>query len=70
MTCSKTVGISESAIRVFWSEEDLEFVAVHPKFASLSYLDADRRKAKRGMRKLLKDVVADLRAEARKASQV
>lgn len=60
----------DSLIRVFWSEEDLEFVAVHPRFASLSYLDIDRCKAKRGMRKLLKDVVTDLRAEARKAGQV
>lgn len=50
-------------IRVFWSDEDQEFVAIHPNFPSMSYLDPDRRKAKRGMRKMLNFVKSDLRAE-------
>jgi hypothetical protein len=50
-------------ITVFWSDEDHEFVAIHPNFPSLSYLDPDRRKAKRGMRKLIKFVKLDLRTE-------
>lgn len=50
-------------IKVFWSERDQEFVAVHPQFPSLSHLDPDRRKAKRGLQKLLRVVRADLRDE-------
>lgn len=50
-------------VKIFWSEEDQEFVAIHPNFPSLSCLDSDRRKAKRGMRKLLKFVMSDLQAE-------
>jgi len=50
-------------IQVLWSEGDQEFVAVHPQFPSLSHLYPDRRKAKRGLQKLLRVVRADLRDE-------
>jgi len=50
-------------IKVCWSDEDQEFVAIHPNFPSLSFLDSDRRKAKRGMRKLIKFAKLDLRTE-------
>lgn len=48
--------------RVSWSEEDGEYVGICAEFPSLSHLDADQDGALRGIRKLVADVVADMRA--------
>ena len=48
--------------RVFWSEEDGEHVATCAEFPSLSHLDPDAVEALRGIRALVADVVADMRA--------
>lgn len=42
-------------IKVEWSEEDQEWVATHPDYPSLSWLDEDPNAAKRGLRKLMAD---------------
>src|SRR6185295_14506911 len=48
--------------RVSWSEEDGEHVGTCLEFPSLSHLADDPEAALRGVRKLVADVVADLRA--------
>ena len=47
--------------RVSWSEEDSEYVGLCAEFASLSWLAASPEAALRGIRKIVADVVADLR---------
>lgn len=48
--------------QVRWSPEDGEYVATVVEFPSLSHLDADANRALDGIRRLVGDVVADLRA--------
>ncbi|HME20431.1 MAG TPA: toxin-antitoxin system HicB family antitoxin [Acetobacteraceae bacterium] len=48
--------------RVSWSAEDDEYVGTCAEFPSLSHLDADQDAAMRGIRALVADVVADMRA--------
>jgi predicted RNase H-like HicB family nuclease len=48
--------------RVSWSEEDGEHVGTCLEFPSLSHLADDPEAALRGVRELVTDVVADLRA--------
>ena len=48
--------------RVSWSEEDSEYVGLCAEFASLSWLAASPETALRGIRKVVADAVADLRA--------
>ena len=50
------------AYRVIWSEEDGEHVATCAEFPSRSHLDVDPIEALRGIRALVADVVADMRA--------
>ena len=49
--------------RVSWSEEDSEYVGLRAEFPSLSWLAASPEAALRGIRKVVADVVADLRAD-------
>lgn len=46
--------------RVMWSEDDKEFVGLCAEFPSLSWLDAEREAALRGIVQLVRDTVADL----------
>lgn len=46
--------------RVIWSEDDHEFVGLCAEFPSLSWLNADREDALRGIVKVVRDAVADL----------
>lgn len=48
--------------RVTWSPEDGEYVATCLEFPSLSWLDEDELEALRGIRDLVAETVADLRA--------
>jgi hypothetical protein len=50
--------------RVSWSGEDSEHVGTCAEFPSLSHLDANPDVALRGIRKLVADVVADMRAQS------
>ena len=47
--------------RVTWSEEDREYVGLCAEFPSLSWLESSQEKALAGVRKLVKDTVADLK---------
>ncbi|MGH7104220.1 MAG: type II toxin-antitoxin system HicB family antitoxin [Acetobacteraceae bacterium] len=47
--------------RVSWSEEDAEFVGTCAEFPSLSHLDAGPEAALRGIRRLVAEIVADMR---------
>ncbi len=47
--------------RVTWSEEDQEYVGLCAEFPSLSWLEGSHEKALAGIRKLVKDTVADLK---------
>jgi predicted HicB family RNase H-like nuclease len=49
--------------RVTWSAEDREYVGTCAEFPSLSWLDGDEDKAFRGIRRLVRRVVTDLKAE-------
>jgi hypothetical protein len=57
-------GADEPPYRVFWSPEDNEYVGICSEFSFLSHLDPDRETALRGIRALVNDVVADMRASA------
>jgi predicted HicB family RNase H-like nuclease len=48
--------------RVIWSEEDQEHVGLCAEFASLSWLSPSADAAWKGIRKLVADTVADMRA--------
>ena len=43
--------------RVFWSEEDQEYVATVAEFPLLSYLDPDDREALKGIKDLVRDII-------------
>ena len=47
--------------RVTWSEEDEEYVGLCAEFPSLSWLEKIPEKALSGIRKVVKETVADLR---------
>lgn len=48
--------------RLSWSAEDNEHVATCAEFPSLSWLDKDEIEALRGVKKLVREAVEDLRA--------
>ena len=48
--------------RVTWSAEDGEHVALCAEFPSLSWLAPTRQEALAGLRELIQEVVADMRA--------
>jgi len=48
--------------RVTWSDEDNQCVGLCAEYPSLSWLDATPEKALRGIRKVVAQVVADMRA--------
>ncbi|MHC4519301.1 MAG: type II toxin-antitoxin system HicB family antitoxin [Planctomycetota bacterium] len=50
------------AYRVIWSEEDRQCVGLCAEFPSLSWLDDTPEKALRGIRKVVADVAADMKA--------
>lgn len=47
--------------RVFWSEEDQEYVATCAEFPSLSWLERSPEKALTGIRKVVSECVEDMR---------
>ena len=47
--------------RVTWSEEDQEYVGLGAEFPSLSWLEKTPEKALAGIRKLVRETVADLK---------
>jgi predicted HicB family RNase H-like nuclease len=47
--------------RVTWSDEDQEYVGLCAEFPSLSWLEASPEKTLQGNRKLVKEVVANLK---------
>ena len=48
--------------RVTWSAEDQEYVGLCAEFPGLSWLAADHEEALRGIRLLVAEVIADMRA--------
>ena len=53
-------NVDRYTYRVTWSEEDQEYVGLCAEFSSLSWLQDNPEKALAGIRKLVKDTVADL----------
>ena len=49
--------------RVTWSDSNNEYVGLCTEFPSLSWLAKDPRQALRGIRKLVQDVIEDMRKE-------
>jgi len=62
MERQKTI-LDRYTYRVTWSEEDDQCVGLCAEFPSLSWLDATPEKTLRGIRKLVADVIEDMRAE-------
>lgn len=56
------MNINHYTYRVTWSQEDGEYVSLCAEFPSLSWLSATPEKALSGMRHLVAEVVADMRA--------
>ena len=56
-----TRRIDHFTYRVTWSEEDQEYVGLCAEFPSLSWLESTHEKALIGIRKLVRQTVADLR---------
>ena len=54
------MDINKYTYQVTWSEEDQEYVATVAEFPSLSWLDADRDQAERGLLDLVAEVVEDM----------
>ncbi len=54
--------IDRYAYRVIWSEEDGQCVGLCAEFPSLSWLASTPEEALRGIRKVVADVVADMKA--------
>lgn len=57
-----TIETDRYTYRVTWSEDDQEHVGLCVEFPSLSWLAGDPEQALRGIRQLVCDCVADLRA--------
>lgn len=53
--------VDKFTYRVTWSDEDQEYVGLCAEFPGLSWLEASPEKSLQGIRKLVKDVVADLK---------
>ncbi len=58
---SEQKTLDQYTYRVTWSDEDNECVGLCAEFPSLSWLDATPEKALRGIRKVVAEVVADMR---------
>jgi len=54
--------INHYEYRVIWSEEEGQFIGLCSEFSSLSWLASSAGKALRGIRKVVADVVQDMRA--------
>lgn len=48
--------------RVFWSEEDVAYVGACAEFPSLSWLESTPEKALTGIRKTIRECIADMKA--------
>ncbi len=60
---TKTSAINDKyTYRVIWSEEDQEYVGLCAEFPGLSWLDDEPETALKGIRKLVADVIADMKA--------
>ena len=55
--------------RVTWAEEDEEYVGLCAEFPSLSWLAEEPEAALRGIRQVVADVVADMRANGEEVPQ-
>jgi len=57
------------AYRVLWSEEDQEYVGLCSEFASLSWLESTQEKALKGIKKLVAEVISDLKKNGEEVPQ-
>lgn len=65
--CGLVIGSDN--VSVSWSVEDHEFVATYAEFPSLSWLAASQVEAIQGLEAMLRDVIADMRAEGEEVPQ-
>lgn len=54
-------AVDRYTYRVTWSEEDGEYVGLCAEFPSLSWLDSSPEEALKGIRSLVRKVIADLK---------
>ncbi len=55
------MDINKYSYRILWSEEDEQYVGLCAEFPSLSWLSKSQQAALRGVQKLVKDVIQDLK---------
>jgi predicted HicB family RNase H-like nuclease len=60
-------AIDRYAYRVIWSEDDAQCVGLCAEFPSLSWLAPTPEKALRGIRKMVADIVKDMKAHGESA---
>ncbi|MFH1716744.1 MAG: toxin-antitoxin system HicB family antitoxin [Planctomycetota bacterium] len=58
----KLTGIEHYTYRVVWSDEDEQFVGLCAEFPSLSWLASGPEEALKGILKVVKDAVKDMKA--------
>lgn len=66
MAARKSPEVDKYTYRLMWSEEDYEYVGLCAEFSSLSWLAKSQTSALRGIRKLVGQVVKDLKRRRRK----
>ena len=61
--------VDQYTYRITWSEEDGEFVGTCAEFPSLSWLAPKQDEALKGIRKVVQDAVADMKASGEKVPE-
>ena len=61
--------IDKYAYRMIWSEEDQEYVGLCAEFPSLSWLASSPDKALKGIQKVVKECVSDMKQEGEDVPQ-
>ncbi|NNJ92369.1 MAG: toxin-antitoxin system HicB family antitoxin, partial [Gammaproteobacteria bacterium] len=61
--------IDKYAYRMVWSEEDQEYIGLCAEFPSLSWLASTPDKALKGIRKVVKECVVDMKQEGEDVPQ-
>lgn len=60
------MDVNKYTYKVFWSEEDQEYVATVAEFPSLSWLAPDRQEAEFGLLDLVSEVIEDMEQNGEK----
>lgn len=54
-------GLTDADFKVTWSEDDKEYIGTCVQFPSLSWLNPNEQEALEGIKKLVRDVIQDMK---------